>query len=453
MIQNITKKNRLFHFLFCFLLLVVISLACSLPASSQQTHTTTAGSNSSPAAPEDETPTTVTSQPGTPATSPQPVDKWSLWTNGTQLRGANIWSRVVVPELDGPEFMGGGHVGPPYTQQDFDDLAALGANYVNISYPGLFTETPPYRLDEEVQSNLDNLLKMAANAHLYAVITFRTGPGRSDFTFYREGAGDWFDAELLREWVWEDPEAQDAWVEMWRYTAERYRDNPIVVGYDLMCEPNANNILLHIYDPDEFMAQYGGSTYDWNQFYPRLVEAIREVDAETPILVAAQDWSSLRWLPALEPLDAEHIVYTAHQYEPHEFYTHQDPGDGKTYPGYFDTNWDGKPEIFDRAWLEETLSVIADFKERTGAPVAINEFGVVRWAPDAADFMHDEMAVFESLGVNYALWAWSPAWEPYATNVPDFNFTFGSDPDNLTPVPNALQDVIVSYWERNTIRP
>lgn len=125
------------------------------------------------------------------------LDEWSLWSGGTQLRGANIWQRVVVPELDGGEFLGSGHVGPPYIQEDFDRLAALGANYVNISHSGLFTEEPPYELDEEVQTHLDNLLNMIARADMFAVITFRTGPGRSDFTFYRDGAGDWFDRDLL----------------------------------------------------------------------------------------------------------------------------------------------------------------------------------------------------------------------------------------------------------------
>ena len=62
---------------------------------------------------------------------------------------------------------------------------------------------------------------MIHKADMFAVITFRTGPGRSDFTFYSEGAGDWFDPELLREWVWEDKTSQEAWIEMWRYTAER----------------------------------------------------------------------------------------------------------------------------------------------------------------------------------------------------------------------------------------
>ena len=63
-----------------------------------------------------------------PVTSPPPIaavgDKWSLWVNGPHLRGANIWQAIVIPELDGPDFKGPGPVGPPYSQEDFNRLAA-----------------------------------------------------------------------------------------------------------------------------------------------------------------------------------------------------------------------------------------------------------------------------------------------------------------------------------------
>ncbi len=191
----------------------------------------------------------------------QTNDKWSLWTNGTQLRGANIWQRIRIPDLDG-DLLGEDYIGPPYAQSDFDRLAAAGANYVNLSIPGLFSERPPYVLDEGAQANLDALLEMAGRAGLFAVISFRTGPGRSDFTFYRDGAGDWFDPSLLIETVWTEQAAQDAWVEMWRTTAERYRGHPIVVGYDLMVEPNADEVMLDLYDPAAFYPRYAGTLYD-----------------------------------------------------------------------------------------------------------------------------------------------------------------------------------------------
>ncbi len=394
--------------------------------------------------------------------TPAPAaDKWALWNNGTQLRGANIYQRRVYPELDGPTFMGSGPFGPPYTQQDLDNLAALGANYVNISHAGLFTETPPYVLDEDAQANLDNLLAMIAQADMFAVISFRTGPGRSDFTFYWDEAGDWFDPSYLNDTVWQDQAAQDAWVEMWQYTADRYKNNPIVVGYDLMVEPNANevgsdalNAPLNVWDPAEFYAQYGGTLYDWNQLYPRISAAIRSVDGNTPILISGMGYSAVDWLPYLTPTGDSRTVYTIHQYAPHK-YTHQPAGstDCPAYPGQCDVDWDGIKEQFDQAWLADYLTAVTDFQTTHNVPVAANEYGLMRWEPDAPAFMQDQMELFEAQGINYALWAWEPSWPPWATSVDAFNFRHGPDPNNHEDVPNTLQDTIMAAWARNTVRP
>ena len=395
------------------------------------------------------------------------VDKWSLWTGGTQLRGANIWQRRVYPELDGTEFLGPGPVGPPYVQSDFDDLAALGANYVNISHPGLFTEEPPYVLDQDIQDNLDNLLSMIKQAGLLAVISFRTGPGRSEFwaVWGEDTVSDpengWFDPSYYNNTVWGDQEAQDAWVAMWAYTAQRYKDNPIVVGYDLMVEPNSNEVGSYplgdpfdVWDPEEFYATYGGTLYDWNQLYPRITAAIRQVDADTPILIGGNGYSSLDWLPYVEPTGDPRTVYTVHQYEPFK-YTHQDAGvQDCTYPGTCDVDWDDQPETFDHAWLEGRLSIIDTYVSTHGVPVAVNEFGAVRWTPNVDVFMDDQMDLFEQRGLNYALWVWDPAWEPWTQQVDAFNFRHGPDPDNHTDVESSeLMHVIVEHWGQNTVWP
>jgi hypothetical protein len=396
---------------------------------------------------------TTTSPPEaspTPSNAPAASDKWSLWTNGTQLRGANIYQRRVYPEFDGTEFLGPGPFGPPYTQADFDRLAALGANYVNISHAGLFTVEPPYQVDEEAVANLDRLLAMIAQADMFAVITFRSGPGRSEFAII--GGGDWLPDGYIIESVWQDAEARAAWAEMWRYTAERYKDHPIVVGYDLMCEPNAN-AGLDIWEAEAFYDQYAGSGYDWNAWYPSLVSAIREVDASTPILVGGNNYSGVEWLPYLQPVDDAHIVYTIHQYSPHE-YTHQDsPDSTRTYPGYFDTDYDDQPETFDRAWLEGLLSIAADFQSSHQAVLAVNEYGLERWASGGAEYVRDQMALFEQYGWNYAAWQWHASWPPLAEGDNSFNFLFGPDPSNLNEVPNALLQTYQEAWARNTVRP
>lgn len=457
----ITMKRATLKFTFLLLaLLLSLALACNFGVEDSPTRRPLGDQDSSP--PAEAPPVEAPLHEGRAEGSPPPLaessgKKWELWLDGPHLRGANIYQRRVYPELDGTEFMGPGPVGPPYTQDDFDQLANLGANYVNISHPGLFGEAPPYAPDPVIQEHLDTLLAMAAHADLFAVISFRTGPGRAEFTFVLEDLGDWFDESYLDDSVWQDSAAQDGWLAMWRNTAERYLDNPIVVGYDLMVEPNANEVWGDIWEPDEFYADHAGSLIDWNQLYPRITAAIREVDPDTPILVGGLGYSAVAWLPYLEPSGDPRTVYMIHQYEPID-YTHQEPGFlgslDLSYPGEMDLDWDGEDDIFDRAWLDEQLSPVDAFAAAHGTPLAVNEFGPMRWQPGAADFMRDQMELFEERGMNHALWAWDPAWEYWTEEVNAFNFRHGPDLDKHTDVASSdLIDVITEYWGRNTARP
>ncbi|GAB4475832.1 MAG: hypothetical protein Kow0088_13160 [Anaerolineales bacterium] len=378
--------------------------------------------------------------------------KWDLWSRGTQLRGANIWQRVRVPSLD-QDYLGDGYIGPPYSQADFDRLAQLGANYVNLSLPGLFTITPPYQVDEEAVRHLDQILEQVAQADLFAVISFRSGPGRSDFTFYRDGAGVWYPAELLIETVWSDTTAQAAWADMWRYTAQRYRNHPNVVGYTLMVEPNADEVALDLYDPQAFYPRYANTTYDWNRFFPPIIQAIREVDANTPILLSGMGWASVLWLPYLQPVGDPRTVFVVDQYAPFP-YTHQQPGQNYPYPGSFDLNWDGQPDRFDWNWMESYFTRLDDFQARYAAPQAVNEFGVVRWAPQAASFLSDQIEYFERRGMNHAIWVWDSSWEAWQTwGSKGMNYLYGPQPDNYQEVPNEILSLLQAVWSRNRVHP
>jgi cysteinyl-tRNA synthetase len=87
-------------------------------------------------------------------------------------------------------------------------------------------------------------------------------------------------------------------------------------------------------------------------------------------------------------------------------------------------------------------------------PIAVDEYGVNRWVPGAAEFMHDQMALFEQRGMNYALWEWQTSWEPFAEDVHDMTYRLGPNPDNRADVVNSdLLEVIRHYWGLNTVRP
>jgi hypothetical protein len=179
------------------------------------------------------------------------------------------------------------------------------------------------------------------------------------------------------------------------------------------------------------------------------VAAVREVDPNTPILIAASGYSGVRWLPHLEPVDDSRTVYTVHQYEPTD-YIYQEPYGKYTYPGTMDLTWDGVPDTLNRDWLADLFVTVDNFTTRYNVPVAANEFGVVRWVPGAAEFMNDQMDLFEERGMNYAFWALNPDWPPFAEND-GFDFLHG--PDHANVATSDLIEIIRTNWLQNTVRP
>ncbi len=371
-------------------------------------------------------------------------EKWDLWTKGSCLRGANLWQKRIEPDIDGDSF-GTGPVGPPYTQADLDALAKLGANYVVISHPGLFTERPPYVWDEAAAKNLDELLARVAKANLFAVISFRTGPGRNEAGF------DSSEKARALHTVWRDARAQAAWVEMWKKTAVRYAKVANVVGYNLLVEPNSNDVLLHISEPADFYAKYANTTYDWNPFAEKMAMAIRSVDSETPLLIGGMDYSHASWLSKVKLKGISRVVYLVHQYEPFE-YTHQETSGPRSYPGSFDASGEGRAERVDRKWIEGQLSDALELKEEKHVPISINEFGAMRWVKGSARYLDDSMQVFEANGMNHAIWLWESSW--HGVNYDQFNYRRGTDPSKHSDVPgNELLSVISKHWKENSVRP
>jgi hypothetical protein len=377
-----------------------------------------------------------------------PTSKIELWTNGACLRGAGIYQRRVYAEYDG-DAMGPGPVGPPYAPEDLAALRALGANVVDVSHPGIFTEAAPFVLDEGVLESLERTVDAAAEAGLFVVVSFRTGPGRNEFAFLDEEDPSWLGESLDDNSVWQSEAAQEAWAKMWRAAAEIFRDHRAVVAYDLMVEPNANDV-VGAYDPADFYPAYGGTTYDWNDFARRLVEAIREVDAETPILVGALGWSDPSWLDHLAPVEDDRTVYAVHPYQP-GVYTSQEPDAGLAYPGRFDADGDGAEDDVDLDWLLASLEPLDAYRLATGASVAANEFGAVRWAPGAAAFIADEIDVLEQRGASWAFWMWYPSFEPWDA-YDEFSVENGPDPDVHDPVAdNGLLRAVGGALSMNTV--
>ena len=339
------------------------------------------------------------------------AEEIDLWNKGSAvLRGANVYQGRNVFNADVP--FGDG----PFSQTDFDDLKAAGANYVHISHAGLFSEDAPYALDQAAVDNLDKILGFARNAGLYAGIAFRSGPGRNDLSIV-----DSTDPQAKHA-IWTSRAAQDAWVEQVEFAADRYKDDPIVVGISVMVEPTAYSQHDFI-GPEEFYERFGGTIEDVNGLYARATTAIRSVDPDTPILLEPEGHGNINWLPFLTVTSDLRTVYTPHDYAPFKF-TH----DGK---GKFPSRKNNP------STLAQYLGIVDSFGQTNGVPVAITEFGARSKARSASKYVAARISIQDTIG-NWAIWTWQPA---------GFRDKFSVHN------PGKIQNVVKAAWANNCTRP
>lgn len=345
-----------------------------------------------------------------------PYDKFALWT-GKHLHGANIFMGR------NPDGASNGIGDGDFTQADFNDLRQAGANYVQLSHAGIFNEAAPYSLDSVAEANLDLSIQRAMAAGLYAVIAFRSGPGRNENAISNRDA-------LLVEEIWTNAAARNAWVNMLKRTASRYNGNPAVVGYSIMVEPNS--YAHHNYpSPEDFYAQYAGTLEDVNGLFALATAAIREVDSTTPILLEPEGYGNIDWLSYLNLTSDSRTVYTPHDYTPYE-YTHEAVG-GATYPGNYDLDSDGTTEVVNKNFLTTYLSRVSQFATTNSVPVAITEFGVHTSASNAATFLSDRIDIQNAIG-SWAVWTWQPS---------------GFDDPFSVHDSSSVHDALTSAWSNN----
>lgn len=420
--------KRLFSFLF---ILVLFTTACDSGVADETAPPLAISPTKSALVPTEGGDIEVTAVPQSQPPSPAELvtDKWALWTGGVHLRGVDMHPCLLFT-VDGCT--------QPISRQDVQELRDLGANLINASYPGLFTVEPPYEVNPTALAYLDDLVGWAEEVGIFVVIHFRTGPGRNEAAITLE-------SDPLFA-VWTEQEAHDAWVEMWRFTAERYRNSPAVVGYDLMVEPHPNSLIDPDYElePAAVQAEMVGTLLDWNALAAEITAVIRQVDPDTPIIINSLSWGSAAWFAALQPTGDLRTVYSLHAYDPDVYIIQEEGETNIRYPDVVDDY--GERITFDRTWLEENYRPVREFAQQHNVPIYVGEFGALRWVPDVTTFLSDQMELFEQYGWNYAVYVWRGD-EP---DFDGFNLEYGPDPTNHASVlDNPLLRIFRDHWALN----
>ena len=238
------------------------------------------------------------------------------------------------------------------TKADIDSLKSWGFNSVRLPmHYNLYTlpiEDEPIKgkhtwLDKGFELT-DKLISWCKSNEMYVILDLHAAPGGQG----RDEAIS--DYDTSKPSLWESQDNRDKTVALWQRLAERYADEPIVAGYDLLNETNwemDNNIPL-------------------KELYLEITSAIREVDQKHIIFIEG-NWFANDFTNLTPPWD-DNLVYS-----PHKYWSYND---------------------------RETIQWVLNIREEFGVPLYLGESGENSnvWFGDAIRLLEE----------NKIGWAWWP---------------------------------------------
>ncbi len=180
------------------------------------------------------------------------------------------------------------------TRDDIHFIKQSGFNSIRVPFSfRLFMEDDkPNSWKAEGFEPLDRVIKWCKEEGLWVVLDLHCAPGGQ--------TGDNIDDGWGYPWLFEDPQAQEMTVTLWRKIAGHYKTESTVAGYDLFNEP-----IAHFFDVDKINPQL-------EPLYRKIVASIREVDPNHIIILEGAQWASK--FEIFSAPFAGNLVYSFHKY-------------------------------------------------------------------------------------------------------------------------------------------
>lgn len=180
------------------------------------------------------------------------------------------------------------------TRDDIQFIKDAGFNVVRIPFSYRLFVGNGYRprLEGVGYGLLDQVIAWCRDAGLYVVLDMHAAPGGQ--------TGSVMDDSWGHAYLYEDAASQELTIRLWRKLAQRYRDETIVLGYDLLNEPIGHHLDTATLNPK------------LEPLYKRITAAIREVDPNHLIIVEGTHWGSD--FSVFGPPFDDKLVYSFHKY-------------------------------------------------------------------------------------------------------------------------------------------
>jgi aryl-phospho-beta-D-glucosidase BglC (GH1 family) len=181
------------------------------------------------------------------------------------------------------------------TEEDIHYLKSTGINSIRVPFNyRLFTNEDYMGEDNSGHGFelLDALVKWCRKNEIYILLDMHCAPGGQ--------TGDNIDDSYGYPFLYDDTTAQSLTASIWKGIAEHYKNESIILGYDLLNEP-----IPHFYDTGYFNPKL-------EPLYKKIVAAVRTVDKNHLIFLGGAQWDS-NFDVFGKPFENK-LVYTFHKY-------------------------------------------------------------------------------------------------------------------------------------------
>ncbi len=236
------------------------------------------------------------------------------------------------------------------TREDIAFIKQQGANTIRLPFNyKLFTDEDYMGLThgQDGFARIDSVVTWCRDNGLYLILDMHDCPGGQ--------TGDNIDDGHGYPWLFESETSQKLFCDIWQKIAARYKEEPVILGYELANEP-----IAHYFENKEELNK------KLEPLYMRAVKAIREKDANHIILLGGARWNSDFYMFSNWAFD-NNIMYTCHRY-----------GGEAT---------------------AEAIKDYIDFRDKTGLPMYMGEIG-----HNTNEWQAEFVRVMKDNNIGYTFW-------------------------------------------------
>lgn len=180
------------------------------------------------------------------------------------------------------------------TKADIKLIKESGLNSVRVpfDYKLFLSDQHPGVWYDEGFKLLDNVISWCKEYNVWVILDLHCAPGGQ--------TGDNIDDGYGYPFLFENAASQNVTAELWKKIANRYKNDSIVIGYDLLNEP-----IAPFFNTEELNKHL-------EPVYKKITSAIREVDTNHIVILGGAQWDS-NFKIFGKPFDSKSI-YTFHKY-------------------------------------------------------------------------------------------------------------------------------------------